>query len=170
VTLPHAILPAHPGGSLCGCAGYVSNRSWSDAPDLGGSGDVQTGNVVMAWQIILWADGRANECDATNPKKTGFDGEWGPLTESATKTWQRQHNLTADGVVGPNTWGKVRGKLVNDGLVSGGVTGFSYHGSAHTIGYIWNDHFFSGTPAWFAADPLLGDMIMEWFVNDGIQC
>jgi hypothetical protein len=32
------------------------------------------------------------------------DGDFGPGTEKAVKKWQTQNNLTADGIVGPNTW------------------------------------------------------------------
>lgn len=34
---------------------------------------------------------------------TKTDGDFGPLTESAVKSWQRSHHLSADGVVGPQT-------------------------------------------------------------------
>lgn len=32
------------------------------------------------------------------------DGDFGPNTESKTKTWQAARGLTADGIVGPKTW------------------------------------------------------------------
>ncbi len=32
------------------------------------------------------------------------DGSFGPQTKTAVITWQRRHNLTPDGVVGPTTW------------------------------------------------------------------
>ena len=31
------------------------------------------------------------------------DGSFGPLTKEALVTWQREHNLTADGIAGPST-------------------------------------------------------------------
>lgn len=39
--------------------------------------------------------------------KTGIDGEFGPKTLSAVKSFQRSKGLSADGVVGPKTWGKL---------------------------------------------------------------
>jgi len=133
---------------------------------------VNSGNVVITWQMILWADGLANECDSTSNTKTGFDGQFGPLTASATKTWQSRHGLTADGIVGPNTWSKARGHFTAEGEISGGVYGFHYTGTAHTVGYVWNDHYFSGvTPAWFFSDPVgsAGDFD-GWYQITGYQC
>lgn len=47
------------------------------------------GNTVKVWQIII----------GTMP-----DGNFGSGTENATKTWQKNHGLTADGIVGKVSW------------------------------------------------------------------
>jgi len=47
------------------------------------------GKSVKVWQIII----------GTTP-----DGNFGSGTESMTKTWQKNHGLTADGIVGKNSW------------------------------------------------------------------
>lgn len=47
------------------------------------------GNAVKVWQIIIG---------------TTVDGNFGSGTESMTKTWQKNHGLTADGIVGKNSW------------------------------------------------------------------
>ena len=41
-------------------------------------------------------------------------GKFGPKTEAAVKAWQSANGLTADGIVGPGTWGK----LFSEGVVS----------------------------------------------------
>ena len=48
--------------------------------------------------------------------KLGVDpiGNFGPKTEAAVKAWQSQNGLTADGIVGDGTWGK----LFTEGTVS----------------------------------------------------
>ena len=35
------------------------------------------------------------------------DGDFGPATEKAVKTWQEKNGLTADGIVGDTTWSKL---------------------------------------------------------------
>ena len=47
------------------------------------------GNAVKVWQIIIDA---------------AADGNFGSGTESATKTWQSNHGLAADGIVGKMSW------------------------------------------------------------------
>ena len=47
------------------------------------------GNAVKVWQIIIG---------------TTADGNFGSGTESMTKTWQKNHGLKADGIVGKNSW------------------------------------------------------------------
>jgi putative chitinase len=48
--------------------------------------------------------------------KLGVDpiGKFGPKTETAVKSWQSANGLTADGIVGDGTWGK----LFSEGVVS----------------------------------------------------
>lgn len=49
-----------------------------------------SGEHVREWQRILGT--------------VVVDGEFGPTTEAATKEWQAEHGLKADGIVGPRTW------------------------------------------------------------------
>lgn len=52
-----------------------------------------TGPYVQQWQKIIAVE---------------TDGKFGPGTETATKTWQKIRGLTADGVVGANSWNRAQ--------------------------------------------------------------
>ncbi|CAI9401361.1 peptidoglycan-binding protein [Aestuariimicrobium sp. T2.26MG-19.2B] len=49
---------------------------------------------------VVYLQQRLNE----NGYSLSTDGQFGPATESAVRSFQRGNGLTADGVVGPNTW------------------------------------------------------------------
>lgn len=61
-----------------------------------------TGSDVKALQIMLIGNGFP--CG-----KWGADGDFGISTENAVKEYQRKNSLTADGIAGPATWGKLLG-------------------------------------------------------------
>jgi N-acetylmuramoyl-L-alanine amidase len=56
-----------------------------------------TGNIVKIWQAYL-------VCIGADPK--GIDGDFGNGCHTATVNYQTAHGLTADGIVGVNTWTK----------------------------------------------------------------
>jgi peptidoglycan hydrolase-like protein with peptidoglycan-binding domain len=55
------------------------------------------GDDVRAWQAVLLSSGYP----------ITIDGFFGPKTSEATKDWQKKRNLSADGVVGPDTRAKI---------------------------------------------------------------
>lgn len=62
-----------------------------------------SGASVTYMQTLL--NGIANVYTAIN--KLTVDGKFGTNTKNATLRFQKQFSLSADGVIGPNTWNKV---------------------------------------------------------------
>lgn len=94
---PHFQLPDWGSGSLMLRLRYGTPEkffaTWGKVND--GDYDMKTikkgstGKAVKVWQIII----------GVTP-----DGDFGEKTEQATKTFQKAHSLTTDGVVGNKTW------------------------------------------------------------------
>lgn len=61
---------------------------------------------------MLLKRGDNNEDVKKLQSKLGLEpiGNFGPKTEDAVKAWQTKNGLTADGIVGPNTWTKIMGE------------------------------------------------------------
>jgi hypothetical protein len=130
----------------------ITGYQWTDVDQVCISGPCVTrGNLIGAWQSILWADGYLDKCGTS-----GIDGAFGSRTKSATKTWQSAHHLSADGIVGPRTWGAARSALKFQGshpiLGPGGrvlssVQYWNYVGKKHTV------HFQYASPIWAFRSP-----------------
>jgi Putative peptidoglycan binding domain len=80
-------------------SGFISGSGdwhddWNDEGPISASSHSHSDTAAM-WQAILWADGYLSY--------SGIDCQFGPTTTSATESWQRNHGLSADGVVGANT-------------------------------------------------------------------
>lgn len=58
------------------------------------------GDPTVAWQTVLRFDLGLRAVDMK------IDGIFGPTTKKYTQQWQRKFGLTADGIVGKNTWTK----------------------------------------------------------------
>ena len=62
---------------------------------------------------MLLKKGDNNENVKLMQQKLGIEPavtNFGPKTEAAVKAWQAAHGLTADGIVGPETWAKIMGE------------------------------------------------------------
>ncbi|MGW1067148.1 peptidoglycan-binding domain-containing protein [Streptomyces aureus] len=68
-----------------------------------GCADSNNTDLVIMWQAILYAEGLL--------PKSGIDGQFGPSTEAATRTWQGRHQIGVDGSVGNQTWTKADDSL-----------------------------------------------------------
>ncbi|WP_051370466.1 peptidoglycan-binding domain-containing protein [Streptomyces sp. 142MFCol3.1] len=77
---------------------------WSEEPLLE-AGRTPRSDLVGLWQAILWADGYVSSSGIT----CAFD----TATSRATQTWQTNHGLGADGVVGAATFGFAARRLVS---------------------------------------------------------
>jgi len=77
--------------------GIAGLASWAAIREILAKPMISSGSTGYAVRYVQW---RVN---------TGVDGIFGPLTLKAVKTWQAANKLTADGIVGPNTWAKLIG-------------------------------------------------------------
>lgn len=72
--------------------GVVGTDTWSALVTTVQSGS--SGSAVKAAQVLLNKYGYG----------LGVDGQFGPATDSATRSFQSKYGLTSDGIVGPTTW------------------------------------------------------------------
>ncbi|MFF9192629.1 peptidoglycan-binding domain-containing protein [Streptomyces rochei] len=86
--------------------GVITN-DWGDEGILSTTSYNHT-DVVAVWQAVLFADGYL---DGAEDRDCWF----GPTTRAATIEWQRDRGLTADGEVGPETFGYADNWLSLDG-------------------------------------------------------
>jgi peptidoglycan hydrolase-like protein with peptidoglycan-binding domain len=75
-------------------------------------GDV--GKAVKELQSYLNAmdDGPAGGRSILSPNYVDVDGYFGPATENEVKWWQSYWGITADGIVGPETYSYIMGALI----------------------------------------------------------
>ncbi|MCD7445231.1 peptidoglycan-binding protein [Streptomyces lincolnensis] len=96
--------------------GYVSGAGnlfdgWDDEGTVSRYSHASS-HAVCLWQQVLNVEDYGHRCE--------IDGIFGPTTETRTKPLQSRWGLTADGIVGEDTWSKAGeslgyGQLVNDG-------------------------------------------------------
>jgi peptidoglycan hydrolase-like protein with peptidoglycan-binding domain len=99
VTIPEVVIAAAPPPPLT--QGQIAAANSMPTIKLG-----STGPAVQTWQGILRRDSGISNWGNAAP-----DGSFGPITDASTRTWQRNSGLSADGVVGPQTWTKAIGSL-----------------------------------------------------------
>ena len=104
-------------------------REWSQSNYVGDcASGYKSDGYVWSVQSILWSAGLLSSSQV--------DGLWGPITASASRTWQSRHCLYPDGCWGPNTWCKAQHGYDNVN-VGGDVVRYNhmtYLGGSH---YYW---------------------------------
>jgi hypothetical protein len=105
---------------------------WGDEGPLSSS-SYSNKLAVGLWQTVLWAE-QAKEQDGTVFDGSDVDCRFGPNTTHATKNLQRRWGLTADGIVGPNTFGKADNNL---------FLSRDYNSAAVLVGYTGEDRVVS---------------------------
>ncbi len=84
------VLPSSQANAASGCVVYTYRQG-------------NSGTCVKNIQTILTLNTRSGSCGNLNTA-VGIDGSFGPQTAAGVKAFQRENCLTADGIVGPNTW------------------------------------------------------------------
>jgi hypothetical protein len=92
--------------SAAGC-NTTTKGSWSNNCLTDDTVNKDT-NFVIAIQTVVNHSGHG--CSAGT-----IDGDFGQNTFDGVMCFQRNHGLSADGQVGPNTWGKLEGILICTG-------------------------------------------------------
>ncbi len=118
--------------------GYVAG-SGVRTDDWGDEGEISTNSyrnsgATGLWQWVLYADG-AIESNGGAFDQADIDCDFGPNTVAATKSWQRDHDLTDDGRVGVNTFSKADNNLV--GISNNEQV--RYVGKKHTVWLAYAD-------------------------------
>lgn len=104
----HFLLPVIVVVAVAGIGGYVMLRSSSAATTTKSCTSVTFGRYKN--NPVYSKYKHYKPCVQAIQKKVGAkaDGVYGDYTQSRVKAWQKSHKLSADGVVGPKTWGAMR--------------------------------------------------------------
>ena len=112
-------------------AAHPLSGYWGNADTICDGCKVSRGNIVQAWQSVLVASvGGLGDCS------TWADGVFGSHTAAATHTWQSNHHIRSDGVVGPQTWSTLYNLLI----FSDTQAGYDFYYFAGAYGRVWFRH------------------------------
>ena len=116
----------NPCGGTGGSDPDSSNNSWDDNCTVERFGQFEDSLYTAGIQRVVYCDG-FGEADSVDDFA---DGDGGPATFGAVEDYQRENELTVDGIVGPSTWGSLQDKLVlvDPAPLSGGYDGYTVEG------------------------------------------
>jgi hypothetical protein len=104
---------------------HPATGDWSGNHTICNGCTVSRGHIVAMWQLMLMSSvSGLGSCDSF------VDGVFGSRTAAATRTWQRDHLLTDDGIVGRNTWRKAQSYLVYTHTTANNFDVYYYLGGA----------------------------------------
>lgn len=90
-------------------------------------------DLVIMWQAILVADGKL--------ALSQIDGQFGPVTASATRAWQTRWGIGIDGEVGNQTWSKAdNGLYLFTGITGRQFVIYNGDGSGEVVFYRGNEN------------------------------
>lgn len=120
--------------------------NWATNAPTVGTGYTTTGKFVSAIQINLWAAGYSGTVGT-------IDGQYGTNTKNALISFQKKYGLTADGIAGSKTWGKMQSQLVDRGIRADGWESYKYDPDNTSYYVYWEDSYRDEIlhPAYWAA-------------------
>jgi hypothetical protein len=107
VAAPLGIVVAAPATIASAAASCVASGPWSGNCEIS-QGNTSTLTLAIQTDIFFWA---GTNVSLPASCSTSQDGVFGPATKTAVECFQSHHGLSADGVVGPNTWAKLQAQL-----------------------------------------------------------
>ena len=119
VLLAGLMFASHTLGSRTAFASGCNNpaqNSWSNNCQTS-EGNISNYVYAIQYAVDIYAGQGHDSCAQINP-----DGDFGPLTDTAVKCFQKAKGLTQDGIVGPLTWGALQSTLFANGTNNGWTT------------------------------------------------
>ena len=119
--IPLSTVVAGHGAIASAASSCVATGSWSGNCEIS-QGDDSMLTYAAQTVITIWALAQSEpaSCDP------GITGEFTAATKTAVECFQQDHDLSVDGIIGPQTWGKLQAQLIKQTSPSCDPTGWCY--------------------------------------------